>query len=120
MNRVAFQLLVKMLVGTLMVLALVFAPLSSMASADQMNMAPMEMSKSVSTAPCKAETCACQKTKSSCDMKLGCAVGCIGYNATPAAPNSDQHFALSEVAFARYSEALVPFEATPLRRPPRV
>ena len=53
-------------------------------------------------------------------MKLGCAVSCVGYNATPAAPNLGQHFTLSEVVFARYMEALVPFKATPLRRPPRV
>ena len=120
MNSVAFQHLVRMLVGTLIALALVFAPLSSIASAGQINMAPMETSKSVSATPCKTVPCNCQKATPGCDMKPGCAVSCVSYNAAPAALNSDQLFALNDVVFARYKKVLVPFETTPLRRPPRV
>ena len=110
--------------GAFIALALLLAPLQSVpvAAANDMatTMSNMKAMSSMKMTGCKGQPCPCEKTKPACDMKLGCAVGCVGFNLSHVMSQSEHFSQLSEMAFMRLAETRVSIETAPLRRPPRV
>ena len=112
------QLFMRALIGVFVALSLTLAPLQASSAASSVGtattMAGMKMTD------CKTQPCACEKTKSDCDMKLDCAVGCVGFNLSQQSSTPEQVALLREMSFVRLTETLASIETVPLRRPPRV
>ena len=118
MNRAGFQYLMRIFVGAFIALALMLAPLQAGPTSAENGMAAAMSSMKMTG--CKGQPCPCEKTKPACDMKLGCAVGCVGFNLSHVISQSEHFALLREMSFMRLAETLVSIETVPLRRPPRV
>ena len=110
--------------GACIALALMLAPLQAIPNAAANGMAvtmsSMKTMASMEIKGCEGQPCPCKKANPDCDMKLGCAVGCVGFNLSHVI-SQIKHFALlREMSFVRLSKTFVSVETVPLRRPPRV
>ena len=74
------RLVLNAVLSVLVVLALMFAPVQASVVAAPKDMAGM--SASMKMAGCKEQPCPCEKTKAPCDMKFGCAMACVYFQAT--------------------------------------
>ena len=112
------KLILNALLGVVVVLSLMFAPVQASISVASNDMSGM--TTIMKSTGCKKHPCPCEKTKIPCNMKFGCAVSCVGLSVTQLS-NNPEHLALySEISFVRVTETVASIETVPLRRPPRV
>ena len=105
------------LLGAIIAFSLLLMPVQASAVIEKNDMAAMMAE--MSSLDCMAMPCADEKAKSTCDMTMNCAVGCIGFNLFPAVGVGFTPIAKSDLAFASRITALNSIETPPLRRPPR-
>ena len=112
------KLLLNALLSVFVVLALMFAPVQASAA-----FAPNDMSgmtASMNMTGCKEQPCPCEKTKALCDMKFGCAMACVYFQASSNLSHSVSITYHDDMVFAFGSNSLLSFDVVPLRRPPRI
>ena len=112
------KLMLNALLSVFVVLAVMFAPVQASVSVAPKDMSGM--SASMKMAGCKEQPCPCEKTKAPCDMKFGCAMACVYFQASSNFSHSETIIYHDDMVFAFGSNSLLSFEIVPLRRPPRV
>ena len=112
------KLILNALLGVVVVLSLMFAPVQASISVASTDMSGV-MTGMKSTG-CKEQPCLCEKAKSTCDMKLGCEMGCVYLNVSENFSHTETTTYHDDVVFAYDGSSLLPLDVVPLRRPPRV
>ena len=112
------KLMLKALLSVFVVLSLMFAPVQASVSVATNDMSGM--SASMNMTGCKDQPCPCEKTKAPCDMKFGCAMACVYFQATSNFSHMETITYHDDMVFAFDSNSLLSFEIVPLRRPPRI
>ena len=112
------KLMLNTLLSVFLVLALMFAPVQASVSVAPKDMSGM--SASMKMDGCKEQPCPCEKTKAPCDMKFGCAMACVYFQATSNFSYMETITYHDDMVFAFGSNSLSSFESLPLRRPPRI
>ena len=112
------KLILNALMSVFVVISLMFAPVQASISVAPKDMAGM--SASMKMTGCKEQPCPCEKTKIPCDMKFGCAMACVYFQATSSLSHSETITYHDDMVFAFGSNSLLSFEGLPLRRPPHV
>ena len=112
------KLMLNALLSVFVVLAVMFAPVQASVSVAPKDMSGM--SASMKMAGCKEQPCPCEKTKAPCDMKFGCAMACVYFQASSNLSHSVSITYHDDMVFAFGSNSLLSFEGLPLRRPPHV
>ena len=112
------KLMLNALLSVFVVLSLMFAPVQASVTVAPKNMSGMTASMSMTG--CKEQPCRCEKTKSQCDMKFGCAMACVYFQGPSNLLHSETIAYHDDMVFAFGSNSLLSFEIVPLRRPPRI
>ena len=106
------------LMSVFVVLSLMFAPVHASISVAPKDM--VGMSANMNMTGCKDQPCPCEKAKAPCDMKFGCAMACVYFQANSNFSHSETITYQDDMVFAFDGNSLLSFEVVPLRRPPRV
>ena len=113
----AFQNLMRFFVSAVIALSMTLAPMQAAPTAEPNGtstaMASMNMDG------CKDHPCPCEKTKIPCDMNLGCAMGCVYFQASTSFSHFETISYDERIVFTIIAGPLASFEGLPLRRPPR-
>ena len=112
------KLMLNALLSVFVVLALMFATVQASVAVEPKDMAGMTASMKMDG--CKEQPCPCEKTKAPCDMKFGCAMACVYFQAGANLSYFETITYHDDMVFAFGSSSLLSFEGLPLRRPPRV
>lgn len=118
MNWNKIHPMVNALLGVLVVLSLMFAPVQASNLVALTNMSGTMASMNM--AGCKEQPCPCEKTKAPCEMKFGCAMACVYFQASVNPSHSETITYHDNMVFAFDSNSLLSFEVVPFRRPPRI
>ena len=112
------KMMLNALLSVFIVLALMLAPVRASVSVATNDISGMAASMNMTG--CKDHPCPCEKAKAPCDMKFGCAMACVYFQANSNFSHSETITYQDDMVFAFDGNSLLSFEVVPLRRPPRV
>ena len=112
------KLMLNALLSVFVVFSLMFAPVQASVMAAPKDMAGMTASMKMTG--CKEQPCPCEKTKAPCDMKFGCAMACVYFQAISNLSHQETITYHDDMVFVFGNNSLLSIKGLPLRRPPRV